>query len=467
MTVAVAMAVARILVVDDDRLFCRSTAALLRADGYEVESASNGHEAVDRLRRAHFDLMLLDVKMPGTDGIGVLEAIRLWGNGIPVLMISGMGTIGDAVRALHVGADDFLTKPVEPDVLSARVGELLERRPTTGSVGDDASRLASRVGMVGRSPRMRALFDAIRQVAATDATVLITGETGTGKELAAAAVHRASARRDEPFVAVDCGALSDGLLESELFGHVKGAFTGAVRDKVGLFESAGGGTIFLDEIGGVSFALQQRLLRVLQEREVTRVGAVRPSKVDVRVIAATNRDLRGEVQAGRFREDLFYRLNVFPLMLPPLRERREDVPLLVEHALVVLSRQRTASACCSPFAMRLLRSYDWPGNVRELFAVVESASIRAGDRRIEAQHLAAELRGVESHDAPRYRAGSDDVPERDVIVAALDEADGALNRAATLLGMGRTTLWRKLKAYGIDVHDHGGESSISGPALLA
>ncbi|CAA9336320.1 MAG: Response regulator of zinc sigma-54-dependent two-component system [uncultured Gemmatimonadaceae bacterium] len=444
----------RILVVDDDRVFRLSTAALLRADGHDVHTAAGGQEAVETLRASRFDLVLLDVKMPGTDGIGVVEALRLWGDSIPVLMISGVGTVDDAVRALHVGADDFLTKPVEPDLLSERVGELLERRPSAARLDP-----AGQEGMVGRAPAMVELRNALRQVAPTDTTVLITGETGTGKELTAAAVHKLSARRAGPFLAVDCGALADGLLESELFGHVKGAFTGAVRDKAGLFEAAAGGTIFLDEIGGVSFALQQRLLRVLQEREVTRVGAVRPTKVDVRVVAASNRDLRREVQAGRFREDLFYRLNVFPLTLPPLRERARDIPLLVEHALIRLGRRTTSSTCCSPFAMRLMRAYPWPGNVRELFAVVESATIRAGDRRIEAQHLPPELRvAVDPHaDHQRYHAGPGDAHgEREAIAAALAQTGGGLAQAASLLGMGRTTLWRKLKAYGIETREQHG-----------
>jgi DNA-binding NtrC family response regulator len=444
----------RILVVDDDRVFRLSTAALLRADGHDVHTAAGGQEAVEALRASRFDLVLLDVKMPGTDGIGVVEALRLWGDSIPVLMISGFGTVDDAVRALHVGADDFLTKPVEPDLLSERVGELLERRPSAARLDP-----AGQEGMVGRAPAMVELRDALRQVAPTDTTVLITGETGTGKELAAAAVHKLSVRRAGPFLAVDCGALADGLLESELFGHVKGAFTGAVKDKAGLFEAAAGGTIFLDEIGGVSFALQQRLLRVLQEREVTRVGAVRPTRVDVRVIAATNRDLRSEVQAGRFREDLFYRLNVFPLTLPPLRERAGDIPLLVEHALHRLGRPATASTSCSPFAMRLLRAHPWPGNVRELFAAVESATIRAGDRRIEAQHLPPELRvAVDQRGDPhRYHAGAVDAHgERAAIAAALEQTGGGLAQAASLLGMGRTTLWRKLKAYGIVTREQHG-----------
>ncbi|MBC7843382.1 MAG: sigma-54-dependent Fis family transcriptional regulator [Gemmatimonadaceae bacterium] len=441
---------ARILVVDDDRVFRHSTSTLLQTDGYEVHSVASGQEAVEALRSSQFDLMLLDVRMPGVDGITVVEALRLWGDGIPVLMISGVGTVSDAVRALHVGADDFLTKPVEPDLLFARIAELLERRPSTARMP-----IRTQGRMVGRAPVMLELFGAIAKVAPTDTTVLITGETGTGKELAAAAVHEYSARQTGRFVAVDCGALADSLLESELFGHVKGAFTGAIKDKAGLFEVAAGGTIFLDEIGGVSFALQQRLLRVLQEREVTRVGAVRPTKVDVRVIAATNRDLRAEVQAGRFREDLFYRLNVFPLVMAPLRDRRSDIPILVERALVRTGRDASTMSCCSPFAMRLLRAYDWPGNVRELFAAVESASIHAGNDRIEAQHLPVEVRvSADQREAhQRYRAGTADSAERAAIVAAIAQTGGVLARSADLLGMSRTTLWRKLKSYQISVSE--------------
>ncbi|MDQ6612706.1 MAG: sigma-54 dependent transcriptional regulator, partial [Gemmatimonadota bacterium] len=319
----------RILVVDDDRTFRLSTAALLEGDGFAVQAVASGQEAVEALRASRFDAMLLDLKMPGTDGIAVVEALRLWGDGIPILMMSGVGTVSDAVRALQVGADDFLTKPVEPELLTERITELLERRPN--AVADEA--VISRAGMVGRSPAMHTFFGELAKVARTDSTVLITGETGTGKELAARALHLQSAFHGGPFITVDCGALSESLLESELFGHVRGAFTGALRDKAGLFESAARGTIFLDEIGGVNFALQQRLLRAIQERETTRVGALRPTRIDVRVIAATNRELRAEVQAGRFREDLFYRLNVFPIVLPPLRDRRSDIPLLVEHCL--------------------------------------------------------------------------------------------------------------------------------------
>jgi two-component system, NtrC family, response regulator AtoC len=438
---------ARILLVDDDRAFRVSTSALLRQDGHEVTAVGDGKEAVEALRQHRFDLMLLDLRLPGMDGLRIVEALRLWGEGVPILMISGFGTIDSAVEALHLGADDFLGKPVEPDVLSARVAELLERRP-----GAELLPESSFHGLVGRTAAMREVFDAVRRVAATEATVLVTGETGTGKELVARAVHHCSGRRGGPFLAVNCASLAEGLLETELFGHLRGAFTGAVADKPGLFEAAGGGTLFLDEIGDVSLGLQQRLLRVLQEREVRRVGAVRATPVDVRVVAATRRDLRREVAEGRFREDLFYRLNVFPISLPPLRERAADVPLLVESALAAMRGARPRLAC-SPLAMRTLRAYPWPGNVRELMAALESAAIRADGDRIEAQHLPEEVRAALERGAAaegeRYRAHDAAGDERAAIVAALDEAGGSRARAAEILGMGRTTLWRKMRLYGI------------------
>jgi two-component system, NtrC family, response regulator AtoC len=429
---------ARILVVDDDRAFRLSTAALLESDGYVVEAVGDAPAAAAALKAGPFDLVLLDLRMPGTDGITLVEALRVWGEGVAVLMISGYGTVDAAVRALHAGADDFLTKPVEPDVLSARVRELLERRPSAAAAAPTAH------GLVGRSPAMRDVFTALHQVAPTEATVLITGETGTGKELVAAAVHEFSPRKSRPFLAVNCGALASGLLESELFGHVRGAFTGALRDKPGLFEAADGGTIFLDEIGEVPPALQLRLLRVLQEREVTRVGDVRAKKINVRVVVATNRDLRALVRDGAFREDLFYRIHVFPIHVPALRDRVSDIPLLVTTRL-------SAPGAISTLAMRLLREYSWPGNVRELFAAIESASIRAGGARIDAQHLPEEVRSAgadESDTKARYRAVDDAAEEREAIRAALELTDGAVTRAAELLGMGRTTLWRKMRALG-------------------
>jgi DNA-binding NtrC family response regulator len=440
----------QILVVDDDLTFRLSTAELLRQDGHHVVAAGSGNEAMAILAESKVDLILMDLRMPGVDGLGLTEALRKWGEGAPILMISGFGTVDTAVQALHLGADDFLTKPVEPDVLTARVASLLERRPHAAAVA------SAPAGLVGRSPAMREVFAAIAAVAPAETTVLITGETGTGKELVARAVHEASRRRGKPFVAVNSAALAPGLVESELFGHARGAFTGAVRDKQGVFQAAAGGTVFLDEIGDVPPAVQYRLLRVLQEREVTPVGTVRPVAVDVRVIAATNRDLRAEVAAGRFREDLFYRLNVFRIALPPLRDRRTDIPLLVEHALERLSGRplRAQRFVCSPLVMRLLGGYAWPGNVRELFSVLECAALRAGEGRIDAQHLPAEVRSMatEGRDAlmARYRAAVGHEDERTRILAALEAAHGVRARAAEILGMGRTTLWRKLRQLGVE-----------------
>jgi len=439
---------ARILLVDDDLVFRESTAELLRQDGYDLVTAADGATAGELLARGGVDLVLLDLRMPGLDGIALTEVLRRRGERVPVLMISGFGTVDAAVRALHQGADDFLTKPVEPALLSERVARLLERRPSTAAPADEPAGAASRI--VGRSPAVREVRAAIRAVAATEATVLITGETGTGKELVARAIHEASRRARGPFVAANCAALAPGVIESELFGHVRGAFTGAVQDRPGLFRAAHGGTIFLDEIGDMGSEAQHRLLRVLQEREVLPVGSVRAVKVDARVVAATNRDLRTAMADGSFREDLFYRLNVFRIHLPPLRERREDVPLLAEAILADLARRAGGARLgLAPFAVRLLSSYGWPGNVRELASALESAAIRAaGGARLDAHHLPNEIRAPAGESPDRYRAARPE-DEREAIAAALDAAGGNRARAASLLGMGRTTLWRKMRQYGL------------------
>ncbi|MBC7894706.1 MAG: sigma-54-dependent Fis family transcriptional regulator [Cytophagaceae bacterium] len=449
---------ARILVVDDDRTFRRSTCALLRSDGYAADDVEDGQAALEALREQRYDLMLLDLRMPGIDGLQLIEALRIRGHGIPVLMISGFGTVDLAVRSLHLGADDFLTKPVEPDVLSNRVAELLERRPSVARPGRPSPEI------IGRSSAIRETLHKVDRVAPTETTVLITGETGVGKELVARAVHRLSPRAQGLFLAVNCGALAESLLESELFGHVKGSFTGAVRDRIGVIESAQGGTLFLDEVGEMSLGLQQRLLRVLQEREVTRVGAIRPVAVDIRVVAATNKDLQALIRAGRFREDLYYRLAVFTLDVPPLRERSEDIPLLVQHAIDRLRARvpQWGDLSCSPFALRALRAFDWPGNVRHLLGAIESAAVLAGGQRIEMQHLPTEVREtLDGPSQPRYRAPGDGDEERARIRWALERSEGSLTRAADLLGMGRTTLWRKLKAMQLttggrelDAHPH-------------
>lgn len=437
----------RILIVDDDRAFRRSTAELLRQEGHEVETAEGAAGAGEAMQQGRFDLVLLDLRMPGIDGTGVIETLRRRGDNVPILMVSGFGSIDSAVHSLHLGADDFLSKPVDPELLCTRVSELLERRPT-GMALESAA-------IVGRTAAIRETLAAMRQVGPTDATVLLHGETGTGKELFARAIHEHSPRSNGPFVPVNCASLSESLLESELYGHVRGAFTGAVSAKMGLFEAADDGTIFLDEVGDMSLRLQQGLLRVLQEREVTPVGAVTSLPVDVRVVAATHRDLHREVAEGRFREDLFYRLHIFPIVLPPLRDRRADVPLLIEHALRQLRERATTELprSISPFAIRLLKSYSWPGNVRELFAAVESAAIRAGGRsQIEAQHLPERIRTETfgGSDRPRYQTNRPHTDERAAIQAALEEVDGVRAQAAELLGMSRTTLWRRIRAYDLE-----------------
>ncbi len=436
-----------ILVVDDDRAFRLSTAALLRDEGYRIVEAEDGEQARLVLEEGGVHLILLDMRMPGIDGIDLVEVLRTRGEHTPILMISGFGTVDAAVRALHVGADDFLTKPVEPDVLTERVAQLISLRPTQ-------TRATGRFGLTGRSEALRQVLSEVEKVGPSDTTVLITGETGTGKELIARAVHQASRRKEGPFVPVNCAAFASGLLESELFGHTRGAFTGAVQDKVGLFKAADGGTLFLDEVGDLAEGAQKRLLRALQEREITPVGSVRPVSVDVRLVAATNQDLEGQVEEGTFRADLYYRLNVFRIRVPPLRERPGDVPLLVEHFF----RQRGSSAAAvSPLALRLITRFPWPGNVRQLFATLEGAWVRSSGEAIQANHLPPEVREASGgalssgpNGGERYRAPLEDRDERQAIVRALEEAGGVRAHAAHLLGMGRTTLWRKMREYGLD-----------------
>lgn len=449
----------RILVVDDDRTFRLSTAELLRQDGHQVEAVGDASEAEVALRNGAFDLVLLDLRMPGLSGVRFLEVLRMRGARLPVLMISGFGTVEAAVEALQIGADDFLTKPVDPDLLSAKVEELLDRRPVP------EARAGALAGIVGRSAPMREVFKQILRVAPSDTTVFVTGETGTGKELVARAIHEASSRVSGPFVPVNCASLAEGVLESELFGHVKGAFTGAVANKRGLFRAAHGGTLFLDEVGDMSQRLQQRLLRALQESEVLPVGAVAAEKVDVRVVAATHRDLQSEVEAGRFREDLLYRLRVFEIGLPPLRDRVRDIPLLIEAALRRLAARGGSEdpKRCSPLAMRLMQGYPWPGNVRELFSAVESAAIRADGDTIQAHDLPGMVR--EGGPARRERSsaapalgGSERAaapPDLDIptIEQALEDAGGVRVEAARMLGVSRTTLWRRMKELGMLASD--------------
>jgi two-component system response regulator HydG len=454
---------ARILIIDDDRAFRVGTGALLADEGYEVDAEPGGDQGLDRLRREHYDMVLLDLKMQGRTGLSVLEELRGSGNDVPVLMLTGYATVDSAVQALKLGADDYITKPCDNAVLRSKIKAVLARREPVLGPGVDR--------LVGSTQRMRDVLRAIARVAATESTVLLRGATGTGKELIARAIHEESPRRSRAFVAVNCSALAEGLLESELFGHARGAFTGAVSDRKGMFEEANGGTIFLDEIGDVSPAMQARLLRVLQEREVVRVGTSRPVQVDARVIAATHQDLETMVEEGRFRKDLYFRLKVFQIRVPELRERPEDVPALAAAALARWNERVEPSrrvAGIGDEALEVMQAYDWPGNVRELMTAVEYACIVCDGKRILACHLPEEVRegpvsdgalaangrrteakhAAAPESAKRYVAPDAD-SEREAIRSALEEANGNRTKAAAALGMGRTTLWQKLKEYGL------------------
>lgn len=447
----------RILIIDDDRAFRVGTGALLTDEGYEVVTAASGDEGLQRLADGGFELLLLDLKMAGRSGMSVLEEIRHAGNPIPVLMLTGFATVDTAVQALKLGADDYIQKPCDNQALRSKIRVILARR--TPDLGTGAS------AIVGTSREMREVLRAIARVARTEATVLIRGATGTGKELVARAIHEESARRNGPFVPVNCSALAEGVLESELFGHARGAFTGAVTERKGLFEEAAGGTLFLDEIGDVSGSMQAKLLRVLQEREVMRVGTARPIPVDVRLIGATHQDLEKLVETGGFRPDLYFRLKVFQIWLPDLRARPEDVPALVAAALAAWNTKAPEPTRKVPgFAdetLEIMQAYDWPGNVRELMAAVEHACIVCDGARIQPWHLPPEIRNSQedsslgdgddrANEAARRYQAPDPEAERIAIRRALEEADGNRTRAAALLGMGRTTLWQKLKVYGID-----------------
>jgi DNA-binding NtrC family response regulator len=443
---------ARILIIDDDRAFRVSTSALLEDDGYSVDTAPDPADGLSRLRGGRYQMVLLDMKMEGRTGLSVLGEIRRGGNNVPILMLTGYATIDSAVQALKLGADDYLTKPCDYGLLSSKIRDLLAvRGPALGPAGKR---------IVASGPEMAEVLKAVERVAPTESTVLLRGATGTGKELVARAIHEESPRASNRFVAVNCSSLAEGLLESELFGHARGAFTGAVAERRGMFEEANGGTLLLDEVGDVSPAMQAKLLRVLQEREVTRVGTSRPVPVDVRLIAATHQDLEAMVETGKFRADLYFRLKVFQIRMPELKQRPGDIPALAATAIDrwnerVPDVQRRVPGL-SDETIEVMQAYDWPGNVRELMAAVEHACIVSEGRRVLPSHLPPEISDREreepdgrSGEPRRYQAPDPDA-EREIIQAALDDAGGNRTRAAAALGMGRTTLWQKLKAYKID-----------------
>lgn len=434
-----------ILVVDDDISHCTILQALLRGWGYRVALANNGLQALEKVREKVFDLVLCDIRMAEMDGIETLKEIKTFNPSIPVLIMTAYSSVDTAVEALKSGALDYLIKPLDFDKLQLTLSEALAH--TRLSESPLAEPPAAQFGMVGDSPAMRALLNNITLVAPSDATVLIHGESGTGKELVARALHASSARSRRPLVILNCAALNESLLESELFGHEKGAFTGADKRREGRFVEADGGTLFLDEIGDISPLMQVRLLRAIQEREVQRVGSNQTLSVDVRLIAATHRDLAEEVSAGRFRQDLYYRLNVVIIDMPPLRHRREDIPQLARYFLQrYAERNRKAVQGFTPQAMDLLIHYAWPGNIRELENAVERAVVLLTGEYISERELPLAIAGTPVADAPH---GDDSIQplvevEKEAILAALERTGGNKTEAARRLGITRKTLLAKL-----------------------
>jgi len=451
---------AKILVVDDEPSQRKMLQANLSLDGYQVFEADDGTSAINRVSEEFFDLILMDNRMSQMDGIDALREIKKISPGIPVIIITAYASVETAVQALQAGAHDYLTKPLDIDELRFKVQQslefwrlkednILQKRRIENLF--DASRI------VGRSRRMKDVLETVAMVAPTEASVLILGESGTGKELIANALHQGSSRSDKRFIKVNCAALPETLLESELFGHERGAFTGAIGRRPGRFELADGGTIFLDEIGEMTLATQAKLLRVLQEREFEPLGSTKTVKVDIRIIAASNKILGEEVKRGTFREDLFYRLNVVPIFLPPLRDRKEDVPLLIEHFLNIYNEKNGRRLHgFHPRALDALMRYSWPGNIRELENVVERAVILTRDDYVPFSELPESIRGADGDLLPdQFREGirpgmTIREMEKELIIKTLEDNDGNRTRTSRVLGITRRTLQHKLKEYGLD-----------------
>ena len=450
----------RILVIDDEKNMRHMLAKLLEKEGYEVAGAGDGKEALALAGETYFDIILCDLKMPVMDGMGFLEKFQEMKLESTVIVMSAYGTIDTAIEAMKHGAYDYVSKPFKADeiLLTLKKAEERERlRRENRRLQLSIQERHSFANMIGRSPAMQAIFATVAKVAEYKTTVLITGESGTGKELIARAIHYGSPRAQRPLVTVNCGAIPESLLESELFGHLKGAFTDAIRDKRGLFEEAHEGSIFLDEIGELPRALQVKLLRVLQEEEIKRLGDTRSTKIDVRVLAATTKDLASEVKAGRFRDDLYYRINVFQVTVPPLRERAGDIGLLIQH-FVEKTGERLGLAVneVSPEALRALQRYSWPGNVRELENVIERALVMAGGRTMELADLPPAFQ-VQVQTCPLV-AEDDTLSikeatrrlEKDFIRRALEKTGGNRTRAAKLLEISHPALLYKMKEYGLN-----------------
>lgn len=457
----------RVLTVDDEAVVCESIRRVLSEEGYSVATATSARQGLDLLRSENFDLLLLDIRMPEMDGIEFLRETRAVSPDTEVIIITGHATIQTAVEAIKLGATDYLQKPVSPDKLIVSAARALERRHLIGLTRRLRSELDTRYrigNVICSSAPMRKVMQLVERVAPANSTVLISGETGTGKELIARAIHYNSPRKDAPFVVVDCAAMTESLLESELFGHVRGAFTGAVKERKGLVEAARGGTLFLDEISTISPSIQGSLLRLIQEHEIRAVGSDRVVGVDVRVVAATNRNLKGMVDDGSFRDDLFYRLSVFTISLPPLRERTEEIPLLAHHFITRFAGEFDKRIDgITPRALTALELHDWPGNVRELQNVIERACLLADDHLIDVEELptvVGEHPTSEWEDVPvdaqglaqkkkELRAEAVDRLEKLFVLKALKNAHWNVSRAARAVGILRPNLHAMMRKHGI------------------
>ena len=473
---------AKILVADDEQNLRRVLVAMLKRDGHEVVQAANGLEAIEQL--ADVDVVITDLRMPGADGMDVLRAAAKTHPHVPIIMITAYGSVGQAVEAIKAGAFDYIEKPFEQDsirtIVDKAIGQAAANRtaPRQALYQPADPEALGKYGLVGQSAEMHTIFSVIERVADTPSTVLITGESGTGKELVAKALHEQSSRKNEPFIKINCAAIPKTLMESELFGYEKGAFTGAVSSKPGRFELADSGTLFLDEIGEIPVEMQVKLLRAIQESEFERVGGLKTIKVDVRLITATNRDLEQEIQRGNFREDLYYRLNVVPLQIPPLRKRTGDIPLLVQHIIKKFNeRLKKTITGIADDALAALESHNWPGNIRELENVIERTILFCKNERIERGDLQLGPGGevpatsrmatnpqtpvieddLDETDSAGASSGSlKDIVraetsrvERELIVKALDETGGNVTQAARLLKISRKSLQMKMKELGL------------------
>ncbi|MBM3324162.1 MAG: sigma-54-dependent Fis family transcriptional regulator [Calditrichaeota bacterium] len=454
------MGTERILVVDDEESMREFLNVVLSKEGYSVYAVGSGKEALEALAQDNFALLISDLRMPEMSGLELVALARKRHPQLAVIVITAFASLESAIEALRLGASDYIMKPFQVDeilLVVAKACEQLDLRRENQSLREQLRHRADRLQIIAESPRMKKILEVVKRIGPSDATILITGESGTGKELIAQALHAYSLRSEAPFVTINCGALPDTLLESELFGHTRGSFTGAVRDKEGLFKVASRGTLFLDEIAEMSPALQVKLLRALQEREILPIGATKPVKADVRVIAATNADIEKKQKSGEFRSDLYYRLAVIPIHLIPLREREEDIPALVTFFLErTCKRNGLALKRISPEAMKLLLAYPWPGNVRELENTIERAVILTESDMVMPESLPGKIHASESSSfrwQPAQPSMTLEEVERDYLVQVLHETGWQKRRASEILGIDPSTIYRKLQRYGIEPPD--------------